>query len=70
MKGEKYAGELIHLRILVETLNDRLANMSKKLEIASSGYHTMWDLWCREVRPGWRMWRIKRRRTATEKDVT
>lgn len=57
--------ELEHLRIVVANLREDLARVTAERDRLRAADWVLWDLWGREVRPGWRMWRIKRRRTAT-----
>lgn len=60
--------ELEHLRIVVANLREDLARTREERDKAEGRHWVMFELWCREVRPGWRIWRIKRRRTATIRD--
>lgn len=56
--------ELAHLRFVVDNQNQKIARLEAELANEQMGHHVMCDLWEREVPPGWRCWRVKRRREA------
>lgn len=66
MNGLTPVQELEHLRHVERVLRERVAQLEQDLRIAQGGHAVMFDLWCREVRPGKSMWRIRRRREALE----
>lgn len=58
------AQELEHLRFVVANQAETIARLERELSIAGQGEMVMFSLWQREVPPGWRCWRIKRRSAA------
>jgi hypothetical protein len=54
-------------RFIEDNLRSRIKTLEKEVERLKRDEWVLWDLWSREVPPGWRMWRVKRRRTAAEK---
>lgn len=63
---EKLALDLAHLQNVVANQADRIARLERDLANERMGHHVMRGLWEREVPPGWRCWRIKRRAMARE----
>jgi len=62
--------ELEHLRFVETNLRARVTELEAEVARLRQGDWVLWDLWCRDVRPGWRMWRIKRRYEATRSTLT
>lgn len=58
--------ELEHLRFVVANQDEKIARLERELANEQMGHHVMRDLWEREVPPGWRCWRVKRRREARD----
>jgi len=56
--------ELEHLRFVVANQDDKIARLERDLANARQAGFIFRDLWEREVPPGWRCWRIKRRAVA------
>lgn len=53
--------ELAHLQFVVDNQNQKIARLEAELANQKQSHHVMRDLWEREVPPGWRCWRVKRR---------
>jgi hypothetical protein len=58
--------ELDGLRAANANLHARVAELEAELVRAHIHNDTLWSMWCDNVRPGWRMWRVRRRAEARE----
>lgn len=56
--------ELDHLRFVVDNQADTITRLTAELARCGQSLHIHRDLWEREVPPGWRCWRVKRRTQA------
>ena len=54
---------------VVENLRQQVAEVTAERDRLRRADWVMFDLWSREVRPGWRMWRVRRRAEARESSL-
>lgn len=61
------AQEIEHLRFVNANQAKRIVELERDLARAERTAWNNFELWRLEVRPGWQMWRVRRRREAVEK---
>lgn len=59
--------ELVWAGQVEANLRERLTDVETELARVRQGDWVVWDLWLREVPPGWRCWRVRRRAEARQR---